>query len=245
MAQATKKLFHWVSCSVAALLFFGGCGGGASGGAPAAQGSGDGTGGTGGGAGSATGQCAEVPIFPARGFGEDNFDVIRQIRVDEATGDVYFSDLDELFVVRAGTGTAQKIAALGDQFWLTSDSVLFPGGVSSGGQMPILAATSRAGGDARVLVTTPDSTTPGEVFLKTEVVVVGDEVTWITQHVHPATAPVGTTYFVHKTSWRSPGEPQQLYMGTRDLQGIVVAAGKLYVSEEIGDVNSFDYQQKI
>jgi len=234
------------SCAAAFLLAIGsGCGGGNNG--PSAPG----TGGTGGGAGSTVTQtCSEQPVFAARGFGENDVDVIRQIRVDDATGDLYFSILDQLFVIRSGAGMPEKIADYGDEFWLTPDAILIPWGSRMGDQVPVLLTTGRAGGTASVVVTTPASTSFNDIFEVADVVVVGDEVTWIARNLHTdhpeqLLAPFDKTYFVRKTSWRSPGPPQQLYQGTRDLQGIVVAGGKLYVSEEIGEVDSNDYQQKI
>lgn len=119
---------------VALALFAAGCGSGGDGGSDGASGSGGsaasgGTSGSGGSGGSGE-NCTESPLFAPRSFGSDGADIIRDIEVDETTRDVYFITTEELFVVRADSSEATRLAglpAVGDHFWLTDGSVLLPG----------------------------------------------------------------------------------------------------------------------
>src|SRR6476620_10788844 len=45
------------------------------------------------------GSCEENALFPARSFGDDQDDLIRAVRVDETTHDVYFRDMFDIYRV--------------------------------------------------------------------------------------------------------------------------------------------------
>jgi hypothetical protein len=246
----STDLRRWMMAAAALISAIGGaCGAGAG----DTSGTGGGTGAMNGGGGQngGAGSCTEQPLFPFRGLGASNTDLYRQIRLDEPTGDLYFSDYKELFVLRAGSGAPQKIADQGDAFWLAGDSILFPGPIYKDTTLTVLSGMSRNGGALSDLVTTPRSTSFNDVFDVREVLAVGDEVLWIAREMHtnnPAALPPTwdrKSYYVRKTSWRSPGTPQVLYTGTRDLFGLIVGGGKLYVSEETGAVDSNEYVGKI
>jgi hypothetical protein len=240
----------WLLAAALLATSGGACGGGDP---AAAGGTGGGLGATTGGGGKTggSGSCAEQPLFPLRALGPGGDDLYRGIRLDEATGDLYFSDLDELFVLRAGASAPQKLGDRGDAFWLAADTILFPGPIYNPTTLTVLSGMSRNGGALTDLVTTPRAPSFNDLFEVGDVLVVGDDVIWVAREMHtsnPAALPPTwdhKTYYIRKTSWRSPSTPQVLYTGTRDLFGLVVGGSKLYVSEETGAVDSNDYAGKI
>ena len=251
--QAGGRSWLLAAALLALLGTIGGACGGADPAGPAGTGGGLGatTGGGGRSGGAGSGSCTEQPLFPLRGLGAGSNDLYRQIRLDEATGDLYFADLSELFVLRAGSSAPQKLGDRGDAFWLAADTILFPGPIYNTSTLTVLSGMSRNGGALTDLVTTPKATSSNDHFEVGEVLAVGDDVIWIAREMHTnnpaALLPTWDrkTYYIRKTSWRSPGTPQVLYTGTRDLFGLVVGGSKLYVSEETGDVDSNQYLGKI
>jgi hypothetical protein len=223
----------------------GGTGGANAGGGAAAGGSG---------AVGAT-SCAESPLFSARPYGTDGYDLIREVQVDEVSGDTYFSIMDDLFVLRAGATEPERLTVrpgndVSDEFWLTDDSLLFPGGLANELEPAVLFETDRMGANPEVVIPLPEDNSLNWLYEAGKVLVVGDDVFWIardryTDDPSDLITEWQTTYAVRRTSLRSPAQPIDVYTSDRYLDSLIVAAGKAFVEEEVGDVQSFEFEQRI
>jgi hypothetical protein len=212
---------------------------------------GGGNDGSGGSAGSNGGTCSEQPTFPARGYGDDNTDLIRQIRIDDATGDMYFTTYSDLYVLRSGASEPAAISHLGGAFWLTDDAFLFPNGFAIDDPIVVLHSVPRTGGDATAAITSPASTSRNDVFNLGDSALIGDQLVWITSSFHtsnPDRLPRvydSKKWEVRKTSMKSPAAAQTLYTSSRELSTIVADRTNIYVEEETGAEQSRDFVQRI
>ena len=226
------------------------------------DGQGAGSGGTGGAnAGGGTGgsgvsaNCMESPLFSARPYGTDGYDLIRAVRSDEVSGDTYFSVMDDFFVLRANATEPVRLAVrpgndVSYDFWLTDDSLLFPGGLTQELDPAVLFETDRSAANPKILIPLPEDTSLNWLYEAGKVLVMGDDVFWIardryTDDPSDLLPDWQTTYAVRRTSLRSPGEPTDVYTSDRYIDSLIVAAGKAFVEEEVGEEQSFDFEQRI
>jgi hypothetical protein len=229
------------------------------GGDGAESGGSGGTGGSGvsgGTGGSGTTSCTESPLFSARPYGTDGYDLIREVQVDEVSGDTYFSVMDDLFVLWAGATEPETLAVrpsndVSYEFWVTPDSLLFPGGMTVLELPPaVLYETDRSGANPEIVIPLPEDNSLNWLYEAGKVRVIGDDVFWIardryTEDPSDLLPEWQFTYAVRRTSWRSPAEPIDVYTSDRYIDGMIVAAGKVFIEEEVGEVQSFDFEQRI
>lgn len=200
-------------------------------------------------------QCGSgEPLFPPQQFGE--FDLIRSVRVDPRTQDVYFSIADQIYSMQNGSFAAftprSMPSIFGDSdFWIIDDQMLIPNesgtledlGFAQG--EVVLTSVPLAGGDRRALVGLP---TPGENqrFLVEDVAVVGDQVVWltaegVTEDTDEFLPEYEDTYVVRATSWRSAFEHVELYRTAEPLNDIVVTEGRAFAGSR-DFINRFERQ---
>ena len=206
-----------------------------------------GTGGAGGSGGQpGGGKCntAERPLFTARAFG-DNGDVVGHLEFDAKSGDLYLSADKELHVLRKGAQEPALFATrppdVWNAFWLEDDQFLFPRGFLVplvDEAQTVLFTMPRSGGDATVLVPAPKNEDPEYRYTIGQVVVTGDDVFWIATDGHTdniARIPpiYDDTYFIRRTSWRSPGTPADVYSTKQELSNLIVAGGYVFVDREL------------
>jgi hypothetical protein len=91
-----------------------------------------------------------------------------------------------------------------------------------------------------VKVAAPTSAELGWKYIISSVVVTGDDVVWIgkdsfTDRPSDLIPKYDDTYYLRKTSWKKPGEPQVLYQSKHELNGLVIAGDKAFVDEARDD----------
>lgn len=202
-----------------------------------------------------TESCVEDALFPAEAHGDDGADLIRAIQLDEAAGQLIFSDLGELFEVPLEGGKPSLLGprpndAINGDFWLQSERLLFPAGFATPlieAQQAVLFSTDRSLETVQVLVGIPAPPSLEWEYQIRDVRVVGDDVYWLARDSHtdrPADLlpDWDSTYALRRTSWRNPAEPEELYSTKVELDDLVVA-GKLAFVREI-DPDTFQRRQQ-
>jgi hypothetical protein len=226
-----------VSRVVFAALAFGlslGCGDGNGPGSAGGGGSKDSgsSGGSGGG-----GACKEpaplfAPLVLGDAWGEGGSDMIRTIRIDEATGEMFFNGYSQMFYMAPGSSTPtvlMQVASGMTHFWLMTNELLFPGTTDT-----VLYTTLRTGGALTPLVAAAPSTTdrPSRVSLWEAVDL--KNVYWVDNRgLRLVETPPPDLNTIYKSAWRSPeATPTQLYQGNLDLERLVIAGSYVYFREE-------------
>lgn len=194
-------------------------------------------------------------LFPAEAHGDDGADLIRAIQLDEAAGQLIFSDLGEMFEVPLEGGKPSLLGprpndAIDGDFWLQGEQLLFPAGFATPlieAQQAVLFSTDRSLETVQVLVSIPAPPSIEWQYQIRDVRVVGDDVYWLARDSHtdrPADLlpDWDSTYALRRTSWRNPAEPEELYSTKVELDDLVVA-GKLAFVREI-DPDTYERRQQ-
>ncbi|MEO6602819.1 MAG: hypothetical protein ABIQ16_23245, partial [Polyangiaceae bacterium] len=156
-----------------------------------------------------TGSCKESALFPAEPHGENGDDLIRGLKIDEATAEMYFSDLDEVFKVPLVGGKPTLLGArpnddIGGDFWLTDQLILYPAGFATPvieKQLAVVYSTDRAAGGSQVVVGIPSDPTGGWQYRVHDAQIVGKDAYWLGEDESESG---DKTYFLRRTSWASP-----------------------------------------
>jgi hypothetical protein len=187
--------------------------------------------------------CEASNLFSPRPLGDSGLEVISDIEQDPTSGDLYFSTGTDLYILRPDSAEPQLLAPrptdIWAEFWLLDDRILLPSGFQTPlieQEVAVLFTMPRQGGDPDVQVGAPASDEFGWSYLVGSVEVAGDDVYWVGQdRFNDTTQPLGgeTTYFIRRTSWRSPGTPEELYSGAEPLSAIIVAGGYAFFDEDL------------
>jgi hypothetical protein len=239
--------FSYLATVFAAALAATACAGGD--GEPAEEGGG-GSGASGGSGGSTNnnnntgGACRTDALFSGRTYG-DSGDLIRHIVVDESNGDVLFSVLDELHVLRAGASEPEKLAdrptgsnLLRGGFTLRDGKLYFPStSLEEEGRLPVLFEMDRAGGAPRVTASMP-AEDPNYVFQQVRgSSLVGDNLIWYDEHTvrESGSTPRTSTYYARRTSLSSPGTPEVWYQSPTLFSATAISGNRVFIEVQRSD----------
>lgn len=215
------------------------------------------------------GDCEETPLFPFRAMGNargnGGSDMIRQIREDSDTGELFFTNLDTLFRLAPGAKEPEEIASgeeFGGDFYLTPDQFLFPGGsfleaalkMASGlaadtELQPILVSMPREGGELTMQLGIPASTTEESYLFTGHVHVVGDNAVYEYRHGPKETGSYDLQYaaVIEMDSWKEPGDPVELYRSASGVgfDSLLVVGTNVYVTLIQGEGADTEWLQVI
>jgi hypothetical protein len=97
----------------------------------------------------------------------------------------------------------------------------------------------------------PQSDVLEESYRATSIQVIGDDVWWIgadgiTDDPYALPPIYDETFYVRRTPWAAAEpEPEVLYTSERELESFVVVGDQLFVAEEVGEEDSYTYEQRI
>jgi hypothetical protein len=141
---------------------------------------------------------------------------------------------------------------LGGEFWLSEGQLLFPAGFATPlieDQLAVLFGTDRNAGSPKVLVSIPNPPSIEWQYDVSDVQVVGDDVYWLARDRH-TDSPSDlvpeweTTHVLRRSSWRTPGTPEDLYSSEHAFDGLVIAGKLAFVKQEL-EPKSYEYEQRI
>jgi hypothetical protein len=251
--------FSYLAPVFAAALAATACGGG-DGGEDPEQGGG-GSGATGGSTSNNTntntstgGSCRTDALFTARTYG-DSGDLIRHIVRDESNGDILFSVLGEIFVLRAGASEPEKLgdrpvgsSPLRGNFTLRDNKLYFPSNsIPVEGRLPVLFEMDRSGGEPRVTASMAAGD-PLDVFQMVRTsTIVGNDIVWFDEYAerefNGGLAP--STYRGRRTSLSSPGEPEVWFESATRITPVAVSGTQVFIEVDDDDTLSAGSQQKV
>lgn len=176
--------------------------------------------------------------------------MIRGLQIDEAAGEIYFSDLNQLYKVPLVGGKPRLLGDrpnddIGGDFWLTDQQILYPAGFATPvieQQVAVVYSTDRAAGGSQVVVGVPSDPTGARQYRIHDVKIVGNDAYWLGEDKNESG---DTTYFLRRKPWSSPGDkPDEVYSSSHALDSFVTAGNVVFIREELTP-KSFTYDQVI